>query len=559
MYKSGNTSECGFKEQFRKGTVINGTLVNDTINFFENTSIPNVTFALFNSLPPSLIGSSANGLLGLSSWGTKFPHLNFLQQIAPTVGSSNFSLCFGEFGGQLVLGGYDSVYASDEIYYVPLINNSKFVNYTVELTDFKIGSHSAWEPLWFNTTKYLEGSYVSPKSKYATVDSGNQYLMLPESAYGALTLLFQQLLCPDRSSGPIGICGEENFFTGECYILDDINLAMYPTIELTLGSGAAALTIPPSNYFIDYNGASCLAFGSTTGDDVIIGNRIMQEYYTIFEPSIDRIGFTKAVNCSGAQYRAEAVSGDKQVGVVGKKLGKPFVVRVLRINDSMPMENITVTFNVVDIQPATEVMWISQAIWNSKAAWVEPVTVITGKNGTAETYLWLEGAADTNTVTADVPLCLNHVVFYATGEPSIVWSILVYLFLAVLITLVVFLHIWYGKTVKKRKFERFNSALNISTTKLFRSPEDEDAFSDPVESPPLSPSLSPPALGIQRDKQTLSNRSVNFSEKEEDDEDDDDPFQSTSRTWYQSAQRKAKFEMWRLQRQVSKLFKKSDR
>ncbi len=49
---------------------------------------------------------------------------------------------------------------------------------------------------------------------------------------------------------------------------------------------------------------------------------------------------------------------------------------------------------------------------------VEPSTVLTSADGIASTYLWLAGMADENTVTADVPLCLNHAVFTAIGEQS---------------------------------------------------------------------------------------------------------------------------------------------
>ncbi len=50
------------------------------------------------------------------------PNFNVLNQLSTAIGTSDFSLCLGEFGGQLVLGGYDDMYVGSEILWVPNSN-----------------------------------------------------------------------------------------------------------------------------------------------------------------------------------------------------------------------------------------------------------------------------------------------------------------------------------------------------------------------------------------------------------------------------------------------------
>jgi len=431
-------------------------------------------------------------------------------------------------------------------------------NFTLALTDFKIAGRSVWDSLWFNTVQLTEKECVN--CTYANIDSSIQFLVLPSGAYEAVKSLFQQQLCPEHNVGPVGICSSDNFFDGDCFILDDSTLGHYPTIELTFANGVE-LRIPPTNYLVDYGGKSCLAFGSGAGDTVIIGNRVMQEYYTIFQTSQNRIGFAKTANCSGAEYKVIAVSGDNQYGYVGRRLAKPLVVQVIRLNDSMPVEGVNVTFNVVDIPPPTEVMWIASAIWKAQSAKLEPTTVITSAEGIAQTYLYLAGAADQNTVTADIPLCLNHVVFIATGQQNYVWRLLTYIFLFGLVTGVVVLNLWYSKTTKRRnKIHRFNSNLNLSSSNLFANGngyEASDNHSDPLTTPPLSPSFSrPPEISKleKYENESINDNESNYSVTTEDD--DEDPLQypqPNSRKWYHNVPRKLHWYTLRAGKQLQNL------
>jgi len=280
---------------------------------------------------------------------------------------------------------------------------------------------------------------------------------------------------------------------------------------------------------------------------VIIGNRIMQQYYTIFETSQNRVGFSIAANCSGAQYKVKALSGDGQRGVVGKKLKHPLVIQVQRMNDSAPVAGINVTFNVVDTTAPVEMTWIAHSIWKGQPASVEVYTVTTSAEGLAETHLWLAGSAGTSTVTVDVPLCLKHVVFTALGQQSVLWSVLTYLFVFILIVAVILLNVWLRKNDKRRKIPRLDlSTANLDIHKLsIQSPDDSSDNLSLSSYRPLSPTSSSyrsDKLDNTSDNSTIDNESTTNN----DDEEDDETLQyGAPRRWFQSLKRKLNRSLWR--------------
>jgi len=237
--------------------------------------------------------------------------------------------------------------------------------------------------------------------------------------------------------------------------------------------------------------------------------------------------------------------------VLGKNLPRPLVVKVTRLNDSAPVVGINVTFNIVDVINPSEVMWISRAIWMDTRARIEPAEVTTGPDGTAQTYLWLAGSADVNTIIADVPLCLNHVIFTAVGEPSSVWSILTYVFLFVLVGGVVILNVWYQRTVTKRKIRRFDSSTSLSNQAAL-----EEETLDPLGSPPMSPSLSPSlshkSVNGHSDSRNAdrNNNNDNSEEEDFDSNNDDDPFQAARPRKWQNLQRKLNWQLLHMSKRV---------
>ena len=73
-----------------------------------------------------------------------------------------------------------------------------------------------------------------------------------------------------------------------------------PDIVLTL-SGSVTLTIPPSKYYQPYganNGYQLLVATNTDSSGTIIGQVMMEQYYTIFDRANSGLGFSTLAGCS---------------------------------------------------------------------------------------------------------------------------------------------------------------------------------------------------------------------------------------------------------------------
>lgn len=91
------------------------------------------------------------------------------------------------------------------------------------------------------------------------------------------------------------MCGPSTLFDSQCFVMDDkyvhprkiqhfkliivhSTINRFPSIELTFTSTedeTVSLTIPPTNYFIDYGGKACLALEMGSGTNVVIGNTFL--------------------------------------------------------------------------------------------------------------------------------------------------------------------------------------------------------------------------------------------------------------------------------------------
>jgi len=130
----------------------------------------------------------------------------------------------------------------------------------------------------------------------AVLDSGTNILLLVENQYEAL----EEIFTANCSNNPlVGICtgvGKNGtLFEGGCYDLTAAEMAAYPDINFNIDS--FQLTIKPSDYLVyrDDINTKCLGILSTgtaaQGGIFIIGDTVMQEYYSIFDNTNNKIGF----------------------------------------------------------------------------------------------------------------------------------------------------------------------------------------------------------------------------------------------------------------------------
>lgn len=228
-----------------------------------------------------------------------------------------FSLCTLPTGGTLTLGGSNKDHYEGELQYVPMKHKGTPMYYDVAVKGVTIGG------------KQLAISEFTD----AIVDSGTTVLVMTPKAYNDVQRFFQANycqvpgLCPQstqrhrtiiRIPGTIAAqltvsqAEQPTWFTpGYCVKLSDREIAMLPTIEIVLDNNVK-LTLEPDLYMLKYEVPSsfglqsnlfrCLGFTYLEGMDglgnnVIIGNTVLQKYFVEYDRQNDRVGFAIAKNC----------------------------------------------------------------------------------------------------------------------------------------------------------------------------------------------------------------------------------------------------------------------
>ena len=228
-----------------------------------------------------------DGIVGFSFPGSSAfgYHSLFQALVAAGVYSSNvFALCLTPFsGGVLTLGGLDpSLYAAAPIPWTPLVSTT---SYTLTLAGLSVGG---------------QGLQGVPSGR-VIIDSGTNNLLLDDARFTAVTRAIQAAVC-NATAPPPGVCGEAALFKGSCYAYTQQQVKQFPEITLEIGGGlarpAVPLTVSGAQYLVPpKQGAEELCFGvANTGKSFnIIGDIVMQNYYTIFDLANNRLGWPTAV------------------------------------------------------------------------------------------------------------------------------------------------------------------------------------------------------------------------------------------------------------------------
>lgn len=199
-----------------------------------------------------------------------------------------FSMCLGESGGRLVLGGVGEEYAGGAFIYTPIIAETYYV---VNMSDLTVGGKSIGLP----PAVYNDGD--------AIVDSGSTDMVLPNKAY---TKLVDTLKASCKAGSALaGLCGEpakQTIFDGYCFALNASEIAAWPTIEVSLGGGVV-LSIPSTIYLTGNCGGSSGYFtigidAGADGDGTILGDVVMKPYTVVFDRAAKRVGFAPS-KCNG--------------------------------------------------------------------------------------------------------------------------------------------------------------------------------------------------------------------------------------------------------------------
>jgi len=211
----------------------------------------------------------ANGILGVGpSHGMRTTLLSNLFQDRQHVQSSIFSICLAEWGGRLVVGGYNKSYHTGPIHRIALINGGA---YRVRLTGMRIAG------------RVLSGNWGS-----AMIDSGTTYTYMGSRPYHSLR---NEIESHCRSRGK---CGTSR---GTCWSVDEeVGLAGFPTVEVIFEGSVVTEWHPKSYLYRKGKGRSwCYAFQNDGANaNTVLGASWMIHKEIIFDMSVNKIGIVNA-------------------------------------------------------------------------------------------------------------------------------------------------------------------------------------------------------------------------------------------------------------------------
>jgi len=227
-------------------------------------------------------GARKEGIIGMAYATMAPPPFNVstvFDSVAAHAGLPNvFSLqCCGYDGGHaehgtLVLGGVDATLYEGPLVYTPIKHRSLYCVNMVQPYDGGEGLHGLCD----------DGN--------AIVDSGTSSLILTDAVY-------EELMAPVAAS--IGVAVDT---LGTFHLLPGV-MTRLPSLTIEL-EGGVLLTIPPDKYYqpvtVFIDGVAdehCYSLWVQRGPKNILGQVLLEEYYTVFDKDNDRVGFALNRGC----------------------------------------------------------------------------------------------------------------------------------------------------------------------------------------------------------------------------------------------------------------------
>ncbi|KYR00990.1 hypothetical protein DLAC_02067 [Tieghemostelium lacteum] len=233
--------------------------------------------------------------------------------------SDSFSMCMGQHGGVLVLGGVDNSSQLGPMLYTN-ITNEKF--YSINIMDVHIDGTALNIP-------------SSAFGKVNVVDSGTSLLILNQAIYIPFTLFLTQ-----RYPTLPGF-GLDYFWLGKCHLIEDISI--YPTFHLVIpgssGISNFTLEIKPSLYLIPLDdqpfyycfGIQTIPYNTDIG--ILVGDVVLQNYNVHYNRERGQIGFAPISQCNSIytqsdSYQLVKIDGDQQQTNEGQLYDRALTVQI---------------------------------------------------------------------------------------------------------------------------------------------------------------------------------------------------------------------------------------
>ncbi|KAI9366833.1 aspartic peptidase domain-containing protein [Zopfochytrium polystomum] len=314
-------------DQYADGSSVTGTNAFDTVTI-GNYTLPSAEFCLANFYTPRSSDSAndVDGIVGLSFPPSSSSSASLMQQTnqpkpifsammdAGIVPNPQFSYYVkpGGIAAVLTFGGYDEKYFVGQLQWVNITSAAPTAAgvigglWTVPITAFSFGDWSA---------QYSGSSLTSTKSAAASafgiVDTGTSLALLPPAAFDALGGQYPNAVRKQLSA------------TGQAVYVVPCSLPSSgkPVAAFFFG-GAANVTLGPREYVLDLGGGTCvLGFMSTGGGGggggnmFVLGNTLLQTYFTVFDYGRRSVGFALGFGRlpPGSPQQASGRSGGSRV------------------------------------------------------------------------------------------------------------------------------------------------------------------------------------------------------------------------------------------------------
>jgi len=273
-------THCSYEQGYSEGSRLAGVYLHDQFWIGLNGEPYAVDFKFgCHDLETNLFKTQlADGIMGLAARDNTI--VSVLQQ-AHQLPHFIFTLCLGQTGGQLVVGGVNATLHTGPMVYMPMTSSSVF--YKVVFEDIRI-----------------DGTAIGAGGMGSTiVDSGTTFTYIPSSAYRKFKTAFEAACAG-------GACGErKSVYPSEpaCFKLglleDHPDFSALPTMSLVFSG--LEVSISPSRYLYDDTDDPtlwCVGILDNAGSSgSVIGANVMRGYDVAFDRENARIGWAPAI-CS---------------------------------------------------------------------------------------------------------------------------------------------------------------------------------------------------------------------------------------------------------------------
>lgn len=285
-------NRCKYSETYSEGSAISGHWFKDQVRIgdsFQNNTPVEVKMGCHDSENKLFYTQQANGIMGLApvmpaAWApneaAEPPEiLSYLFRHKKHIDHRIFSLCVGEWGGLLTVGGSSNAYHTGGITWMKVTTLGYYVVH----------------PISFHVDSLMVAASPHEYGK-TIVDSGTTLTYIPKAMFNRL------LLNIDTFCGTHHSCAAEKDQTNKnCWRMNDANGSpdeTFPTLRLSFqGAGAGDQTVPwkPRSYMSERGyGIWCLSIAASSNHDTILGISWMLHRDTIFDMGSRRLGMALA-------------------------------------------------------------------------------------------------------------------------------------------------------------------------------------------------------------------------------------------------------------------------